>query len=100
MALSRYLPMTSSVTILNLLVLAVIACSTAAVAAESPKLKKNIGLTAAGHPSEGVLKSFLGEPKIEIQQVYKRGRFPTIVVAVVPLDSPDATVPTDSVSSS
>jgi len=33
-------------------------------------------------PVEGALESFLGEPKLNIQQVHKGGRFPNIVVAV------------------
>ncbi|TKJ36536.1 MAG: glycosyl hydrolase [Planctomycetes bacterium B3_Pla] len=43
---------------------------------------KNGGRTAAGHPAEGKLESFLGEPKLDIQRVHKGGRFPNIVVAV------------------
>ena len=38
--------------------------------------------TSAGHPSEGDLGSFLGEPKIEISQVFKGNRFPNVVVAI------------------
>ncbi len=38
--------------------------------------------TAAGHPAEGELESFMGEPKFDIQQVYKGGRFPNMLVAV------------------
>jgi len=45
---------------------------------------KDRGRTAAGHPAEGKLESFLGmgEPKLDIQQVHKGGRFPNILVAV------------------
>jgi len=43
---------------------------------------KDRGRTAAGHPAECPLESFLGEPELDIQQVYKSGRFPNIVVAV------------------
>ena len=83
MAHSRFRSMAASASMPLLLVLAIIACSTAAAAAaETPKPTKDSGLTAAGHPAEGGLRPFLGEPKIEIQQVYKRGRFPNIVVAV------------------
>jgi sialidase-1 len=32
--------------------------------------------------AEGTLESFLGEPKLDIQQVYKGNRFPNVVVAV------------------
>ena len=42
------------------------------------------GCTVAGHPAEGKLESFMdmGEPKLDIQQVHKGGRFPNVVVAV------------------
>ena len=40
------------------------------------------GTTAAGHPAEGRLESFLGEPKLDMQQVFQRDRFPNVVVAV------------------
>jgi sialidase-1 len=43
---------------------------------------KDEGRTAAGHPAEGKLESFLGEPKLDIQQVHKGGRFPNILVGV------------------
>jgi len=43
---------------------------------------KDMWRTAAGHPAEGPLESFLGEPKLDIQQVYKSGRFPNILVGV------------------
>ena len=40
------------------------------------------GLTAAGPPAEGKLDPFVGEPKFDIQQVFKKDRFPNVVVAV------------------
>lgn len=43
---------------------------------------KDITHTAAGHPTDGSLKPFLGEPAIDIKQVHKGGRFPNIVVAL------------------
>lgn len=43
---------------------------------------KDMRCTAAGHPAQGKLESFLGEPKLDIQQVYKDGRFPNTLVAV------------------
>lgn len=43
---------------------------------------KDMIRTAGGHPAEGRLESFLGEPELDIQQVYKDGRFPNVVVAV------------------
>ena len=39
-------------------------------------------VTAAGHPAEGRLESFLGQPKLDIQQLYHEGRYPNILVAV------------------
>jgi len=60
--------------------LAVVGFSAAFALAEAPG--KDEGLTAAGNPAEGKLESFLGEPKIDIQQVYRGGRFPNIIVAV------------------
>ncbi|MDP6637265.1 MAG: sialidase family protein [Phycisphaerae bacterium] len=38
--------------------------------------------TAAGLPAEGELKPFLGAPKLTMKQVFKRGRFPNVAVAV------------------
>lgn len=38
-------------------------------------------LNAEQPPQEGPLQPFLGEPRLEIQQVYKGDRFPNIVVA-------------------
>ena len=40
------------------------------------------GLTAAGHPAEGKLESFIGEPKFDMQQVHEGDRFPNVLVAV------------------
>ena len=45
------------------------------------------GATAAGHAAEGNLDAFLGEPQMEMQQVFAGDRFPTGVVAT------DGTVP-------
>lgn len=39
-------------------------------------------LADAGHPAEGRLDSFLGEPEFEMQQVFARDRFPNVVVAM------------------
>ncbi|MHC4252449.1 MAG: sialidase family protein [Planctomycetota bacterium] len=36
----------------------------------------------AGHPAEGKLGPFLREAKLDIQQVFKGGRFPNVVVAM------------------
>ena len=41
-----------------------------ASAAEPPR-------TAAGHPAEGKLESFFGDPNLEIQQIHRGGRFAT-----------------------
>ena len=38
--------------------------------------------TAAGHPAEGSLESFMGEPQLETQQIFRGDRFPNVVVAV------------------
>lgn len=37
--------------------------------------------TAAGHPAEGKLDPYLGEPTLELTQVFRGERFPNIVVA-------------------
>ncbi len=58
----------------------IVVFSVALVVAAAPG--KAGGRTAAGHPAEGKLESFLGEPKLDIQQVYKGGRFPNILVGV------------------
>jgi sialidase-1 len=39
-------------------------------------------VTAAGHPAEDKIDSLMGEPKLEMQQVFQGERFPNIVVAV------------------
>ena len=38
--------------------------------------------TAAKLPAEGKIEPFLGQPKLDMQQVHKGGRFPNVVVAV------------------
>ena len=38
--------------------------------------------TAAGHPAEGKIDLHLGEPGLELQQVFRDERFPNVVVAV------------------
>ena len=40
------------------------------------------GGTAGGHPAEGKLEPFMGEPKFDMQQVFKDQRFPNVLVAV------------------
>lgn len=40
------------------------------------------GALAAGNKFDGKLEPFMGEPKLEIQQVFKGDRFPNIVAAV------------------
>ena len=39
-------------------------------------------VTAAGHPAEGKIDPWLGEPKVMMQQVFQGERFPNVVVAV------------------
>ncbi len=39
-------------------------------------------VTAAGHPAEGRLESFLGEPTLEVQKLFGGDRFPNMLVAV------------------
>lgn len=58
-----------------LMILASTGCASSQIISEPPK-------TAAGLPSEGALEIFLGVPKLEIQQVHKRGRFPNVVVGL------------------
>ena len=48
----------------------------------TPLLAAEPGKTAAGHPAEGQLKAFLGEPSLEIQQIHRGGRFANSAVAV------------------
>jgi len=65
-----------------LLALAVIV-SSAGLALTKPKKPSTDGpKTAAGHPAEGKIESFLGDSKFDMQQVFKGGRFPNVVVAV------------------
>jgi len=64
----------------GLAALAAVAFSLALAVAEAPG--EDAGLTAAGNPAEGKLESFLGEPKLDIQQVHQGGRFPNIIVGV------------------
>ena len=66
--------------VLGLSAVTAVASWAAFAVAESPG--KDAVATAAGHPAEGKLESLLGEPKLDLQQVYKGGRFPNIVVAV------------------
>ena len=40
------------------------------------------GVTASGQPVEGKLEPFLGEPKLDMQQVFKRERLPNVLVTV------------------
>jgi len=61
--------------------LAAVAFSAAFAIAKEPAQKK-AAVTAAGHPAEGKIEPFLGEPKFDMQQVHKGGRFPNVVVAV------------------
>lgn len=54
----------------------------AAFALAEPPAVARPPMTAAGHPAEGELDAFLGEPKLDVQQVFKGNRFPNVVVAV------------------
>ena len=47
-----------------------------------PALAADAPLTAAGHPAEGDIEVFLGEPEFDMQQVFSIERFPNVVVAV------------------
>ena len=38
--------------------------------------------TAAGHPAEGKIDAFLGEPGIDLKKIINGNRFPNVVVAV------------------
>jgi sialidase-1 len=65
-----------------LLALVVIGLS-AGFAITKPKTSpKAAPKTAAGHPAEGKIEPFLSDPKLDMQQVFKGGRFPNVVVAV------------------
>ena len=46
----------------------------------SPAQATEPGKTAAGLPAEGKLEAFLGESRMDQQQVFKGGRFPNVVV--------------------
>jgi len=52
-----------------------------AVPAVTNPPRKDRKITAAGHPAEGKLDSFLGEPKLDVQQVFKGQRLPNVLVA-------------------
>ena len=54
------------------------ACFTLSMAFLEAKTAK----TAAGHPAEGKLEAFLGEPEIELKKIINGNRFPNVVVAV------------------
>jgi len=41
-----------------------------------------VWVTAAGHPAEGTIDALMGEPKLEMQQLFKEERFPNVEVAV------------------
>ncbi len=60
--------------------LAAVAFSTALALAKAPA--GDAPTTAAGHPAEGKIDPFMGEPKLDMQQVYSGGRFPNVLVAV------------------
>jgi len=68
-----------SVACTNIAVILACGCAGLAVAG-APAAKA--GVTAAGHPAEGKLEAFMGEPKLDIKQVYRGGRFPNVLVAV------------------
>lgn len=63
-----------SLTLTGLLV-----CLTSSAPAEE---QADIPVTAAGHPAEGIVEAFLGEPKLELRPVFDKERFPNIAVAV------------------
>jgi sialidase-1 len=48
----------------------------------TPRLSAEDSVTAAGHPAEAESIAFLGEPKLQLQQVFRGERFPNIAVAV------------------
>jgi sialidase-1 len=60
--------------------LAVVFALVAPTLAETPPA--GAWMTAAGHPAEDKIDSFLGEPKMEMQQVFSGERMPNIAVAV------------------
>ena len=55
-----------------------IACATLSITFLVAKPKK----TSAGHPAEGKLEAFLGQPKIDLKKIINGNRFPNVVVAV------------------
>ena len=65
-----------------LLALAVIVFSAGLALTKPKNTTKDVPKTAVGHPAEGKIEPFLGDPKLDIQQVFKGGRFPNVVVAV------------------
>ena len=70
----------AAVAAVGLALLATSAVPTAFAAEAAPP--KGPAVTAAGHPAEGKIEPFLGEPTLDIQQVFKGNRFPNVVVAV------------------
>ena len=46
-----------------------------------PAVAGDAPMTSAGHPAEAGIDVFLGEPKLDMQQVFSDERFPNIVVA-------------------
>ncbi len=70
----------ASVAALGLATLATIAATAASALEGQPR--GDAAVTAAGHPAEGTIEPLLGEPKLDMQQVHKGGRFPNVVVAV------------------
>ena len=67
-----------STVVLMLLAAVFISTSFAADKAKTPPAGPK---TSAGHPAEGELKPFMAKASLEIQQVFKGGRFPNIAVA-------------------
>ena len=60
----------------------IIAFSAHMAITKAPAPDKSPPKTAAGLPSEGDVKPFLGEAKLDMKQVFKGGRFPNVVTAV------------------
>jgi len=65
-----------------LLALAVIVISASLAITKPQKTTKESPKTAAGHPAEGKIEPFLADAKLDMQQVFKGGRFPNVTVAV------------------
>jgi sialidase-1 len=59
---------------------AIIFCLVASASAGPPP--DAAWVTAAGHPAEDKIDALLGEPRLEMRQVFQGERFPNIVVAV------------------